>query len=385
MPSPKSGESEDDFVERCIPMVVEEGTAEDGKQAAAICHSMFREHKDKMTVAFLIDQFVATRTGEPYRLFPFGNFIKGGEKHSITPEIAAMFKLPEFKPPIKLGSHDKETPAGGWIVGLEVRADGLYAIPEYTPAGEKALAEGAYRYQSPEVIWEEEAIEDVKTGKWINGPMILGDALLHMPHLGEQAALFTVETEGANPMTDQVVSVPADLWSKLMAFLPWNKPEEDPIKPEETEVYKAEAQKRAQVEAERDALKVQVDTFEAETKRKGEITALVAELQNKEKFGMVYVELKGAEEAATMMSSMSPEQREWCMRNFSALALQASAITQEVGVTGGAEGSERQQFEALVEARSKEKGIDYLAAYQMVKAENVDLFNAAFTRKPKEA
>lgn len=43
MPEPKENESEKDFVERCIPMVLDEGTAEDGAQAAAMCHSMYRK------------------------------------------------------------------------------------------------------------------------------------------------------------------------------------------------------------------------------------------------------------------------------------------------------------------------------------------------------
>ena len=43
MPKPKDDETEKDFVARCVPVVIEEGTAEDGKQAAAICHSMWRE------------------------------------------------------------------------------------------------------------------------------------------------------------------------------------------------------------------------------------------------------------------------------------------------------------------------------------------------------
>ena len=46
MPIPKKGESEKDYVDRCIPIVMQEGTAKDGAQAAAICHSMYKEkHK----------------------------------------------------------------------------------------------------------------------------------------------------------------------------------------------------------------------------------------------------------------------------------------------------------------------------------------------------
>ena len=43
MPTPKAGESKDDFIKRCIPIVIDDGTAKDGKQAYAICASMFSQ------------------------------------------------------------------------------------------------------------------------------------------------------------------------------------------------------------------------------------------------------------------------------------------------------------------------------------------------------
>ena len=45
MPTPREGETEAEFVERCIPEVIDDGTAEDGQQAAAVCHSMYDEGK----------------------------------------------------------------------------------------------------------------------------------------------------------------------------------------------------------------------------------------------------------------------------------------------------------------------------------------------------
>lgn len=45
MPKPQEGETRKKFIQRCIPIVLDEGTAEDGKQAAAICHSYWREAK----------------------------------------------------------------------------------------------------------------------------------------------------------------------------------------------------------------------------------------------------------------------------------------------------------------------------------------------------
>ena len=47
MPTPRKNESQSDFVSRCIPIVIDEGTAEDNKQAAAICYSMWREKKEQ--------------------------------------------------------------------------------------------------------------------------------------------------------------------------------------------------------------------------------------------------------------------------------------------------------------------------------------------------
>lgn len=47
MPTPKPNEKEEDYISRCIPIVINEGTTKDPKQASAICYSMWREHKKK--------------------------------------------------------------------------------------------------------------------------------------------------------------------------------------------------------------------------------------------------------------------------------------------------------------------------------------------------
>ena len=39
MPTPEKGESKKDFISRCIPIVLDEGTTTDESQAAAICYS----------------------------------------------------------------------------------------------------------------------------------------------------------------------------------------------------------------------------------------------------------------------------------------------------------------------------------------------------------
>ncbi len=47
MPTPGRNEKHDDFVRRCIPIVIRDGTAKDGKQARAICESIWEQSKRK--------------------------------------------------------------------------------------------------------------------------------------------------------------------------------------------------------------------------------------------------------------------------------------------------------------------------------------------------
>ena len=330
----------------------------------------------------LIDRFVAVTPGEPFRLFPFGTIYKGGEKHEITPEFAKTVRLPHFKAPLKLGSHDDETPAGGFIVGLEVKNDGLYAIPEWNDAGKKALEDGAYRYHSPEILWNG-ALEDPTTGNMMYGPMIIGGALLHTPHLGEATAFYSAEitTTKENDMTQENIQVPKSFLESLLGFLK-PKQEEPPTEPPAPVEPKIPEEFKAAVR-ERDDFKAQLDALKAEAQAKERRTNLTAQLQNKEKFGMVYVELKAAEEAASMMATMTPEQREWCMRNFSAFIAQIdeSALTGERGSEHGAPigGDPKAELNAVVvKYMADNKVADYVTALEAVKQTHADLFKAAY-------
>ena len=50
MPNPSPGESRDDFVERCIPVVLEDGTADDHAQAVAVCNSLYDQARSEATM-----------------------------------------------------------------------------------------------------------------------------------------------------------------------------------------------------------------------------------------------------------------------------------------------------------------------------------------------
>ena len=56
MPEPGKNEKQDDFIERCIPIVIADGTAKDGSQANAICHSIWEQSKKKKESAMYLKE-----------------------------------------------------------------------------------------------------------------------------------------------------------------------------------------------------------------------------------------------------------------------------------------------------------------------------------------
>jgi len=338
-----------------------------------------------MDSIFVVDEFVNVRPGEPYRLLPFGTLFKGGKKREITPEFAHKFKLPHFKPPIKLGSHKEETPGGGKLLSLFVGDDGLYVTPELTDKGAKSLEDGDYGYHSPEIIWEG-GFEDPETGKISEGPLIVGDAWLHTPHLGEAAALYEyqfIENKGAKVMSDYV-EVPKSFFEKLLG-----KAVPEPVEAElgefkaepieESEEYKAMVQ-------ERDEFAVKLESLEAEKKLQEQMSAILEEFETDE-FGVAYVELGKADESVEILASMDEKQREWVITQLKALSKQIdeSSLLKEKGADGEGIDSDdpKSQLDAIVRAKSIEDKISYNEALQIVRAEQPDLVAGAYSKEVK--
>lgn len=58
MPHVKPGESEKDYVSRCIPYEMHKHPDMDNKQAAAICYSLYRKHEDQEMLINKIDIYL---------------------------------------------------------------------------------------------------------------------------------------------------------------------------------------------------------------------------------------------------------------------------------------------------------------------------------------
>ncbi len=85
-------------------------------------------------------------------------------------------------------------PAAGWIGGLEVREDGLWAVDvTWTPRARELLRSGEYRYFSPVIYWSDEDFSDVVA----LGPVALtNDPAMHgvRPLAASRAAREAVES-----------------------------------------------------------------------------------------------------------------------------------------------------------------------------------------------
>ena len=320
--------------------------------------------KEQIFIKDEADEFAAVTPGEPFRLFKWGNIYKGGKKRTVSKD--KMFKLPHFKPPIKLGSHREETPAGGFLTGLEVRDDGVWAVPEFNEEGIRALEQGAYRYHSPEIIWDGGYIEDPDTGDKIQGPLIVGVALTHTPHLGESTALYTYQEN--NDMSEQLdtVAVPKDFWESVKDFFTFKK-EEEP-KPEPVEV----PEEYTLAVQERDEYKARIEQMEAEKAEQDLLSAIRSEF-NTEEYGAAFSQM--ADEAVEKLAKLDEETRSWIIEKFKALSAQVAeeeALTKEIGE----DVQVQTDFNAAVEAYAAEHNMPYQTAVKVVAKEMPELFAA---------
>jgi hypothetical protein len=342
------------------------------EKAMAQMHALYANEKNMQAGEYvLVDNFVSVRPGQPFLLLPYGKIVKNGKVREITPELVARFKLPHFKPPIKLGSHDETTPAGGHIVGLEVGIKGLMGIPEYTDKGAASINEGDYRYHSPEILWEGSGYEDPKTGESIPGPLIIGDALLHTPHLGEATALYSTETiTEVSTMTTETVTVPMNFWDKLTARLfP-----EPPVLPEPVPPVVTEPDQMSAIVAERDTFKAELDAMKAEQTKTARLDQFTAQLKETK-----------SPEGAEILAGMTDEQAAWVIERFKALSAQIteSAIVGEIGTSaqGDLTDDPKLRLDAAVKLVMAEKKVDYEAAVRLVPA---DLVTAAYPAQKKK-
>lgn len=180
MPTPKEGESEKDFVSRCIPIVMNEGTADDNSQAAAICHSMYGKKKEailRRTQTVPIRKAEggryrarAVRFGSPEELDWYGTYFDKDTKYHLD--------WYEERP--WLYNHAMNPYMGTMRIGtwtdVEVNDEGVFFVGElldhfkYKDAVEKLLAEEVLYPSSGTLSYVMDM--DWETGRMLEWPIV---------------------------------------------------------------------------------------------------------------------------------------------------------------------------------------------------------------------
>jgi hypothetical protein len=142
MPDPLQGENRNDFISRCIPIVIKDGTAEDSDQAVAVCNSMWEqakksekpeEEKDEKSMLITTIKAVNDWTLDVLAI-PFGGPNGGKDSQGEFFDKDTNFYFDKFASPMITYYHSY-TPDGkpqgdpeviGKAVGREVKEDGVW-------------------------------------------------------------------------------------------------------------------------------------------------------------------------------------------------------------------------------------------------------------------
>lgn len=177
MPEPSEGETREEFISRCIPIVLEDGTAEDNKQAVAICNSMWEQKSEKRTAIKIAGDWELDVLGNPYG-GPNGGKDSDGEFFSDRTKL----HLDRFTNPLVVYYHgygeDGEPQGDPEIIGRieshEKRADGVWyrvildKASEYARRVWDAAKEGLARASSGSIS---HLVRVATDGEILNWPM----------------------------------------------------------------------------------------------------------------------------------------------------------------------------------------------------------------------
>lgn len=93
IPKPNTGETQDNFISRCMEFVLGEGGT-DQDQAAAICYQKWRDRNKEESMS---DEKENTRSDDPFDMTHFPMSCRGGK--DMTVESAQAGCLQEWEPP----------------------------------------------------------------------------------------------------------------------------------------------------------------------------------------------------------------------------------------------------------------------------------------------
>ena len=231
MPRPKEGESQEEFVSRCVKIVIEDETADDQEQAVAICNSMWRESQKAVYIKAVGDWELDVLA------VPYGGPDKGRDLQGEYFSRDTNLYLDKFDKPLVTYYHGFDpqgNPQGdpeiiGEVLSMEKKSDGLWT---------RVLLDKASQYARR--VWEaaKKGLARASSGTIDHIKRVANDGLItHWPF----AELALLDKEGnRKPANAYAVALPVMKAAYKQAGRDW--PEiQDPKVEVEAERQSAEA------------------------------------------------------------------------------------------------------------------------------------------------
>jgi len=195
MPYPGLSDAASAKLDACVEKIMAQGHSK--SRAIAMCRASMKMSEEPMIR--WVEPF-AYQAGKPFRVMPLGTFKRGDRTLTITKDdlaqMAANFEggRPRWKVPVYFGhptAEQPDPPKAGNVASVEVRDDGLYAVPEYTDKGKASVEDGEYQFVSPGVLWDKNGSAYVdEQGRQFDN-VIEHVALTNRPFFGKHVALFS--------------------------------------------------------------------------------------------------------------------------------------------------------------------------------------------------
>lgn len=294
-----------------------------------------------------------------FRILPLGTFARFGRKVTITPQIvremAAHFgQVPDTGIPVTR-AHDDTAGKVGDVAEVKARQDGLWARIDWTAAGLRLLAERAFHYLSPEIVWGPTDYD----GRTVRN-VLTGLSLVNRPFFGRPVSLFWLRPQTVKRkyrkeytyMEEPIKNTPQEprpspgLIDRLLTWLAnqlitWLLPQTQDAQARLDELA-------AQQEEQRFGALENAGLGEGWAKRLARV----------------------AEYDATLANAIAAK--------FDALLTQhsQSALFTEIGNSGSQAMGPVEQFNAAVKAAMYSYGLDYAGAGKKIAAEQPDLYAA---------
>jgi hypothetical protein len=310
-----------------------------------------------------------------FRVLPVGVFARFGRQVNVTPavvrEMAAHFgRVPETGVPVTR-EHDDAAGRIGDVAALEARPDGLWARIQWTLEGVRLLAEGAFRYLSPEVVWGPTDYD----GRVVHN-VLTGLSLVNRPFFGRPVSLFWLRPQKQSGRFDQGQkkedTYMDDTLQNAARSQATQKPKPPLAQPSPGLLGRLAAWLVARLTAwlwpqtgEALARLKELDVLEAQR-------ALMQQIEALESTGLG----PGWRDRLAKVAAAEPAIADDIAAQFRALLTQRAqaALFNEIGSSGHQAAGPVERFNAAVKANMHAYGLDYASAGKKVAAEQPDLY-----------